>query len=128
MLFLKRLSAFFISISCLASVIYFVEPPSSWPQASLFQILAFFIPLLFTLTFLLNLFLRYLPYAFISSLGCVVLIALYSTNLFNLFSVPLTLALTLIAIRIFPKIYLPRFRLTRNTKIPKLSKLGKSKR
>lgn len=121
MLFIRRILLFLLSLSILVCVMYFIQPPKSWLEASLFQILAFFIPLLFTLTFLLNLFLRYLPYSFISSLGGVVLIALYSTNLFNLFSVPLTLALTLIAIRIFPKIYLPRFRLTKSTKIPKLT-------
>lgn len=118
----KRFLAFLISLAGLGSVVYFIEPPNSWPEASIFQILVVFIPLLFTLTFLINLFLKFLPHSFILALGGVILIALYSINLFNLFSVPLTFALTIIAFRIFPKIYLPRFRLTRSTKIPKLTK------
>lgn len=129
---LSRILYSIFSFSLLFSVIYFVPPPSSWIEASIFQILIFFIPLLLTLTFFINLFLKYFPNAFIFSLGLVILITLYSINSLNLFSTPLTLALTLIVIKIFPKLKYrsPRFlkSLTKPPNIPKITRLRKQSR
>lgn len=122
MLFLRRILLFLLSLSILSSVIYFITPPKSWPEASVFQILIFFIPLLLTYSTFVNLLVQYLPHSFILGLGLVTLTVLYSINSLNLFSAPLTLALTLIAIKIFPKLKFPRF-FKKTHKIPKLSRL-----
>lgn len=128
MLFLRRILLFLLSLSIFASVIYFIEPPKSWPEASIFQILVFFIPLILSYSTFVNLLVQYFPHSFILGLGLLILTVLYTTSSLNLLSAPLTLALTLIAIKIFPKLRFPKFRLTKNHKIPKLSRFNSRRR
>lgn len=128
LLLLKKLILVLIPTALLIYVIFNIESPTSWQQASNSQILIFFLPLLFSLTFFINLFLSYLPHSFIFALGLMFLLVLWSISLFNWVTVPLTLAFTLIAFRLFPKLYYRRnfgffkkLKLTKKQNIPKIT-------
>lgn len=115
-----KILSFLLSISFFILVVLYVEPPASWAKASTFQIMAFFIPLLFSATLLIDLLFKYLPHSFILSLGLVLGLAFYAVNQLNYLTFILILLITVFLWRVFPKMRLPRFRLTRETKIPKL--------
>ncbi|MBI3485603.1 hypothetical protein HY025_01515 [Candidatus Daviesbacteria bacterium] len=117
---LKRLLPVLISLAVLLYVIYFTEPPSSWVEASTFQILSFFIPLLCFLTFLANIFIGYLPKSFILGLGGMLLIVLKSINALNIFLTAAVVLLTLVSFRFYQS-----SRLIREPRIPSL-RLSKS--
>lgn len=123
----KNLLGVLLSTGILYLVLNYIEPPKSWQEASVFQILIFFLPLLSFFTFLINLFLKYIPRSFIGGLGLMFLVVLQSVDQINLISVPLVLALTIICAKLFPKLRFRKikpYRLTRNDKIPRISKLG----
>ena len=82
--YIKRIILTFIFLGVLGYVIYFVPPPKSWPDASILQILEFFIPLLFLITFLTDIFLDYLLKSFSIGLGGIVLITLESVGQLNI--------------------------------------------
>lgn len=103
-------------------VIYFTQPPTSWTEASTWQILSFFIPLLCFLTFFINLFIKYLPKSFILGLGSMFLIVLKSIDSLNIFLGLIIVILTFIALRFYNS---PS--LTRETRIPKLKHLERRK-
>lgn len=109
---------FFVSLFIL--VVTFMEPPKSWNEASIFQIMAFFLPLLLTITILLDFFIHFLPHSFILSLGIILGLAFYAVNQLGVLSGLLVILITSLSWRVFPKMKLPRFRLTRSQKIPKL--------
>ena len=81
-------------------VIFYVEYPKSLTQATLFQILAFFVPLFLALSFTLS---------YILSLGIILLLILKSLDALNL----VTSALTLLAVYLF----LSYFKTTRKKRI-----------
>ncbi len=101
-------------------VILLIEPPQTWQQASIFQILAFFIPLIVTTTLLLDFFIRYMPHSFIIALGFIMALAFYAVRELNFLTGTLVILITVFGWRVFPKMKLPRFRLTGSSKIPKL--------
>lgn len=104
-------------------VIFQVEYPKSLTQASLFQILAFFIPLFLALSFSVNLIFNYLTLSCILSLGIILLLTLKSLDALNL----VTAALTILAIYLFFS-YFQKSRkknLTNHSKIPKLTHMRK---
>lgn len=125
MILLKKILLTLIPLAALTGVVYFVPAPPSWPEASALQILAFFLPLLLFFTFLTNILFSYLPHAFIAGLGLMFIIVLQASNQISILSVVLTLAATILLIRLFPKMNY-WFRLTRSTKIPKISQLDSS--
>lgn len=112
------LLAFFSGIFVM--VIFYVEAPKSWDEASVLQILGFFVPLLLALMVLLDFFIHYLPHSFILSLGLILGLAFYAVNELNYLTLLLIILITSFSWRVFPKMKLPRFRLTQGTKIPKL--------
>lgn len=112
------LSIFFVSLFIF--VVIFMEPPTSWREASVFQIMAFFLPLLLAVTTFADFFIRYLPHSFILSLGIILGLAFYAVNQLSILSGLLVILITSLSWRVFPKMKLPRFRLTGRTKIPKL--------
>lgn len=103
MVFLKKVLLFLLCLSSLALVVNFNEPPSSWSEASIFQILMLFIPLLFSLTFFMFIFLNSLTKSFAASLGLLVLIVLYSSDHLTFITAPTVLALTAVAVCLTPK-------------------------
>ncbi len=121
--FLKKLflSLFFLGIIIL--VVLYVEPPTSWANASVFQILVFFLPLVLFLTFFINLFLSYLPKSFIIALGLMMALVFQSIRQLNWISLSTIIIITFIFFKLFPKVKYRSFRLTKETKIPTLSKL-----
>ena len=127
MMFMPRIPSFAAKLiffaACLGVftlVILFVEPPSSWETASIFQIMAFFLPLLLGITALIDILMHYFPHSFIISLGIILFVAFYAVNQLNLLTGSLVILVTAFSVRVFPKMKLPRFRLTGGSKIPKL--------
>lgn len=121
--FIPKILPLLASLATLGAVVYFVEPPKSWPQATTTQILFFFLPLLASLTFLADIFLSYLPRSFAIGLGGMVLVVLLSVEALNPLTAISTLLICIAVIRFTPK---PR--LTKETKIHKLTRLGDKKR
>ena len=118
--FVKKLLFFGLFLGLFILVVIYLEPPKSWPEASLFQIMAFFLPLLLGITVLIDILVHYLPHSFIFALGIIMTLAFYAVNQLSILSGLLVLLITLLSYRVFPKMRLPRFRLTRSSKIPKL--------
>jgi hypothetical protein len=111
--FLKRLVPILFYLLLWGIVIYFIEPPRSWPEASSFQILAFFIPLTLALTFICDLFFNYFPHSFMASLGLLMMLVMYAINQLTFISAGIVILLTTLLIKIFPRVrLLPRIKLT----------------
>lgn len=119
---LTRLLFFALTFFILLGIIYFVPAPKSWAQANTFQILLIFIPLLLTSTFLANIFLNNFPRSFSIGLGVLMLSTLLALGQFNTFTAT---ALMVASGLLF--YLMPRRRLTRNPKIPKLT-LGRKQK
>lgn len=116
----KKLLFFVSFLAVFILVIIYIEPPKSWTEASLFQMMAFFLPLLLAVTILLDFLMKYLPHSFILSLGLILFLAFYSVNQLNYLTSLLVILIVAFLLRVFPKMKLPRFRLTYGAKIPKL--------
>lgn len=118
----KKVLPVLIFAAILLGVIYLIEPPRSWGQASTFQILILFIPLLFFFTFFINLFLDYLPRSFALGLGLLMVAALKALDKFNILTLSLVALATALLVWFIPKSRLPRLNrgLTKHPKIPKL--------
>lgn len=102
-------------------VIFQVEYPKSLTQASLWQILAFFIPLFLAFLFLLNIFVNFFIVSCIISTGLILLLILKSLDALNL----VTGGLTLLAVYLFLSYFHKSKKrgLTSSMKIPKLKSL-----
>ncbi len=128
MKFLRKLLPILFYGSIWGMVIYFVEPPASWPSATTTQILSFFIPLLLTVTFLINFILNYLPHSFIAALGILLMLVLYAINQLTAITAGIIILITTLLIKIFPRVRLPRLRLTPLLKILRIHKSEGNKR
>lgn len=126
MLIIQKILLTFLPLIVLALVIYYLPAPKSWPEATAIQILAFFLPLLLFFTFLSNILFSYLPHAFITGLGLMFLVVLYTAGQFNVLTGGLVIALTIISIRFFPR-FRYKFRLTKSSKIPKITQIERKK-
>ena len=118
MAFLKRFFPIVFFCGVFLGVIFFIQPPKSWPDASTFQILIFFIPLLMFFTFTINFFIKYPPKSFALALGVMVIFVLKALGQINLATVFITLAITFLLASSFKR------SLTRVPKIPKLKHFG----
>lgn len=116
----RKLFLLIIFVGIFALVVFYIEPPKSWNTASVFQILAFFLPLIIITTLLIDFIVKYPPHSFIVSLGLMMALAFYAVNQLTILSGLLVILITLLLYRVFPKMKLPRFRLTSGSKIPKL--------
>lgn len=119
-IFIRKVLLLLVFALLFTLVILYMEPPESWREASIFQIMAFFLPLLLAVTTFTDFFIRYLPHSFILSLGLILGLAFYAVNQLSILSGLLVILITLLSWRVFPKMKLPRFRLTGRSKIPKL--------
>ncbi len=117
---LRKLLLFGVFIVLFILVVLYIEPPQSWQSASIFQIMAFFLPLAFGLTAFIDILVHYIPHSFILSLGAILLLAFFGAGQLNYLTGILVILITAFCFRIFPKMKLPRFRLTSGSKIPKL--------
>lgn len=120
MVLVKKIIAFWVCLIIFALVIIYTEPPKSWAEASVFQLLAFFLPILIAMTALLDILVHYFPHSFIISSGVIMALAFYAVNQLNWLTAILAILITAFFVRVFPKMKLPRFRLTGSSKIPKL--------
>ena len=119
-IYIYKLLAFIGFLSLFMLVIFYIEPPRTWQEASVFQMLAFFVPILLALTAVIDILMHYFPHSFIISLGVIMFLAFYAVNQLNILTGVLVVLITAFFVRVFPKMKLPRFRLTGSAKIPKL--------
>lgn len=124
--FIKRLSVMILSYSLFYLVVNHVQPPNSFAEASTWQILAFFVPLLASYIFTFNLFINYLLVSFILGLSLMVITVLQALHLVSETNLIGILIITTIFIWFFRR---NRFRrhhskgLTNEPNIPTLTKL-----
>lgn len=104
-------------------VAWLTPPPKSFTQASLFQLVEFFLPLLLFLTFLLNLYFKFFLKSLIFSVGSVILLILQGLAALNIISA----LLTTIAIFLITKSLKKPVSSSYQSKIPKLSRLSRQK-
>lgn len=102
-------------------VVYFIEPTKDITQLSIIKDLAFFLPLLIFLTYLLKLFIKSSLCCLVISLSLVLLLTLKALNNLNLVSAALTTLGTFLILKSIKKNHAPSY----STKLPKLSKLKK---
>ncbi len=107
-------------------VIFYVPYPESLTQASLFQILAFFVPLFLGLTATLNLFLRFIFFSTSISLGIIFLFLLKALDALNFVSVVLIIVTVGLLLSYFKKTK-SKQNLTSVSGISKLTHLHKKK-
>jgi hypothetical protein len=121
--FLRRVLFVILFLLIFLGVVFFIEPPTTWAEASSFQILILFIPLLLLLTFFVNLFLNFFQRSFALALGVFIIIVTQALDQLNFLTV------ILIASAIGMLLWLiPKSRLTKVPKIPKLSRLERFRR
>ncbi len=84
-------------------VLFFVEYPSSLTQANLSQILIFFIPLYFAVTFTLNLIIKNLMICLVISLGAVLILILKALDSLNFVTGGLAIISVLLLVSYFKK-------------------------
>jgi len=118
--FVRKLLFFLVCLALFTLVILYIEPPQSWEEASILQMLAFFLPLLVGITALVDILMHYLPHSFFISLGIILFLAFYAVNQLSILTGSLVVLVTAFSVRVFPKMRMPRFRLTAGSKIPKL--------
>lgn len=124
----KKFLPLLLSVGLIYYILNFVQAPSSWTDASIYQILSIFISLLLFLTFLNNLFIGYLTASFLIGLGAIFIIALKSVSDLNNYILSIVISAFLILIIVFikndKKIFNPfKKSLTMEIKIPKLKNL-----
>ncbi len=104
-------------------VIFTIPYPEALIQANNLQVFAFFIPLFLAITFTFNLFLKNIFLSCSISLGLISLLILKALDTLNLVTGILSIVTVLLLISYFRKTR--RIGLTKSTKIPKLTGLGK---
>lgn len=105
-------------------VIFQVPYPESLTQASLFQILAFFISFFLALVITLNLFLKFIPSSVFISLGIISLLLLKALDALNFVSAALIFITVGLLLSYFKK---TKGHLTYVSKISKLTHLHRKK-
>lgn len=119
---LTRILVCLISVSIFYYVLNFVEPPKSWIEASVNQILIFYIPLLFSATLLINIFNNHVLRSFVAGLGIIFTITLLGAKQLT----PLSAALTFFVTGII-FVYTPSIRFIHYRKFRKIAHLSKNK-
>ncbi len=84
-------------------VVLNVSPPSSLTTASISQLLLFFIPLFFLLTFTINIYFSFFIRSIIISLGITLLLIFKSLAILNLVSTVLTISAVIFLVISFKK-------------------------
>src|SRR3989344_3894955 len=107
-------------------VVLQVSYPNSLTQSSIFQLLSFFIPLFLALFFTINIFLRFIFFSALISLGVIFLLFLKALDSLNFISAGLTIIAVSLLLSYFKKS--SNISLTYLKKIPKLTSLHRRKR
>jgi hypothetical protein len=120
-LLLKKLLIILLSLLIFVYVLFFVPPPSSWFQADTWKILAFFLPILSCVTFLLYIFIRNFAVCFLIGSLTLILLVLKAADSFQ----PLYVGGTVLCFAVLIYIY-SRYPLKTLWKIPRLTKIRRS--
>lgn len=119
---LTRTLLFLITAFTFLYVLNYIQPPNSWPEASANQILIFYIPLLLTITLLINIFINQILKSFVAGLGIIFMITLLGAKQLT----PLSSALTFFVAGIL-FVYTPSIRFIHYRKLRKIAHLQKDK-
>ena len=92
--FIGRCFLFGLSLTIFALVLNYLKPPQSWPSASIFQFLAFFLSFLAMTISLADLFIKDIIISFVFGLVCIVLVVMLALKVLNwpTFSITLIIA------------------------------------
>ena len=112
-----------LSLMILATVAYYVPAPQTWFEASIWQILAIFLPMLAFFVFLSDILINYFPRSFLMGLGLMFIVVLQATGQLNFVTGIVTLLITITLVKTFPKARF-KFKLTSAAKINKLRLSG----
>ncbi|MBI2017576.1 hypothetical protein HYS92_00850 [Candidatus Daviesbacteria bacterium] len=123
-IFIKVLPAL-ISWAIFIFAVLYIPYPETLTQATIFQILGFFIPLFLAITLTLNIFLKNIFISFSISLGITMLLLLKALGSLNLVTGILTIISVGLLISYFRKI--KKHKLTLESKIPKLKSFSRQK-
>jgi|SRR3989344_5911284 len=115
----------FISWGIFIYVVLKVAYPESLTSANTFQIFSFFSSLFLSLSFTINLIVRFMLKSIIISFGLILLLVLRALNSLNLVSFALTIIAFGLLLSYLKK---PKSRLTSRAKVPKLRNLSRGKR
>lgn len=119
-----------VSAVILGLVLFYIEPPQSFNESSIFKFVLFFIPFFTLITFSTNLYFRFLPKSILIALTVVVILICKLLNFLNSITILIILSITLLLI-IFIKKSKNRQSDINNLfykgKIPKLSNISKHK-
>ena len=88
-----------ISLVVLAYIIYQIEPPKSWEEATLTHWVLFYLPLLVLLTFISNLFIKYPPKSLVLGLGVTLLVILQGLDSLTIITGPFVIIGTILILR-----------------------------
>ena len=120
---LTRILLAILTSSTFAFVLFYIEPPKSWPDATTFQILIFFLPLLASITCNLNIFLHNILRSFVAALGVIFSLVLLAIKQLS----PLTSAITFFITGII-FVYTPEIRYFHTRKLRRIAHLSKDNR
>lgn len=125
---IKKLFPVFLFGLIFTLVIWQVQPPKHLISINFFQIILFFVPLFLFLLFLINLFVQFLVWSMVISLGLIFLLILKALGSLN----PVTLILILTAAGLFLKSFKKPKKfglknLSYSAKIPRLTKLKRQR-
>lgn len=121
MVYIQRLLPTIFFAAIFGLVIWQVKPPQTVFDASLTQLVLFYLPLYLLLTSLTNLYFQFLPKSLIASLGLILLPVLKSLDSLNLVTFTLTIVSSILITKSFKKTQKTTF----GREIPKLSRLKK---
>lgn len=120
---INQLLPFILSLVLISLIIFYLEPPKSWPEASNLQILLIFIPLMFVSITLINLLLNNLTKSSILGLGLVCLAVLQAGRQLNIPTTIIVITTTFLILYSFKKWGQSGFK-----KLPKIPKLHRFER
>lgn len=121
MAILKRILPILVLGVFLVGVIRQISPPQTFTQASMFQLLIFFIPLFLFLFFTVNAIIRFFLFSLILSFGLILIFVFRALDFLN----PLTLIVIIVAIFLILRSLSRPHKKFYQAKIPRLSKLAK---
>lgn len=121
--FLPKVAPVLILWGTLIYVVLQVPYPNSLTSATLFQFIAFFIPLFLALTLTINLFFKFILSGASISLGIIFMFLLKALDILNFVSAGLTITAVVLLLSYFRKVKRRGL-----TKLPKISKLTSLRR
>lgn len=100
MSYLKKILPGLFLLVIFGLVIFYLEPPKSWNEASFLQWILFYLPIFLFFSYLFQFYFKYYLKSFTLGLGITVLIILYGLDLFSLLTIFVTVGFTLFLLKV----------------------------